>query len=76
MPLDKKFSTLLLDWYRVNKRMFPWRMDQNPYHVWISEVMLQQTRIEAVIPYYERFMVRLPDISSLAEVDEDELHKL
>lgn len=76
MPLDKKFSTLLLDWYRVNKRMLPWRMDQNPYHVWISEVMLQQTRIEAVIPYYERFMVRLPDISSLAEVDEDELLKL
>ncbi|MBP5679316.1 MAG: A/G-specific adenine glycosylase [Bacilli bacterium] len=67
---------LLLNWYNENRRMLPWRRDKNPYHVWISEIMLQQTRIEAVIDYYERFMKRLPDIQSLAEVSEDELLKL
>lgn len=63
-------------WFLTYKRMLPWRKDKDPYHVWISEVMLQQTRIEAVIPYYERFMERLPDISSLAVVDDEVLLKL
>ena len=72
----KNIVSPLLNWYLENKRMLPWRKTKDPYHVWISEIMLQQTRIEAVIPYYERFMRRLPDISSLAKVDEDELLKL
>lgn len=66
----------LLNWYQENKRDLPWRKDRDPYHVWISEIMLQQTRVEAVISYYERFMKDLPDISSLAKVDEDRLLKL
>lgn len=66
----------LEDWFLENRRILPWRRDKNPYYVWISEVMLQQTRIEAVISYYERFMKELPTISSLAKVDEDKLLKL
>ena len=66
----------LEDWFLENRRILPWRRDKNPYHVWISEVMLQQTRIEAVISYYERFMKEIPTISSLANVDEDKLLKL
>jgi A/G-specific adenine glycosylase len=56
--------------------MMPWREQATPYHVWISEIMLQQTRIEAVKAYYDRFMKRLPDVESLAKVDEEELLKL
>lgn len=66
----------LLVWYRTNKRNLPWRCDRDPYHVWISEIMLQQTRIEAVVSYYQRFMRELPTISSLADVSEDKLLKL
>lgn len=66
----------LEEWFLKNRRSLPWRKDKNPYHVWISEVMLQQTRIEAVISYYERFMKELPDISTLANVSEDKLLKL
>lgn len=66
----------ILIWYKKYKRSLPWRNDKNPYHVWISEIMLQQTRIEAVLSYYERFMKALPTISSLASVDEDFLMKL
>lgn len=54
----------------------PWREDPKPYHIWISEIMLQQTRVEAVYDYYLRFLKRLPDIECLAKIDEDELHKL
>ena len=74
--LRQKDIIKLLSWYQENKRMLPWRIDQNPYHVWISEIMLQQTRIEAVKKYYERFMTRIPDIKTLASIDEDELLKL
>ena len=66
----------LLTWYAKHKRPLPWRNDPSPYHVWISEIMLQQTRIEAVIPYYERFLKELPDIAALAAVDDDQLMKL
>lgn len=66
----------LESWFVKNRRELPWRMDKNPYHVWISEIMLQQTRIEAVLSYYERFMKELPTISSLADVSEDRLLKL
>ena len=53
-------------WYTVSRRVLPWREDPTPYHTWIAEIMLQQTRIEAVIPYYQRFLEELPDIPSLA----------
>ena len=54
----------LIQWYQQNKRDFPWRKDQNPYHIWISEIMLQQTTTETVIPYYERFLENFPTIRS------------
>lgn len=63
-------------WYEKNKRSMPWRDDATPYHVWLSEIMLQQTRIEAAKEYYYRFTERLPDVQSLAEVSEEELMKL
>ena len=66
----------LIQWYEQNKRELPWRADKDPYHVWISEIMLQQTRIEAVIRYYARFMDALPDIESLSNIDDDALMKL
>ena len=67
---------LLLPWYRANRRDLPWRADREPYHVWLSEIMLQQTRVEAVKGYYARFLQALPDIVSLARCDDDQLHKL
>jgi len=72
----KRISKPLLIWYDRNKRILPWREKPTPYGVWISEIMLQQTRVEAVKPYYERFMHALPDISALSRVDEEELLKL
>jgi A/G-specific adenine glycosylase len=72
----ERIKTPLLSWYQMHKRKLPWRDDPSPYHVWISEIMLQQTRIEAVIPYYKRFLKELPDIASLATVDDDKLMKL
>lgn len=67
---------LLLPWYQVNKRELPWRQDQVPYHVWLSEIMLQQTRVEAVRVYYTRFLQALPTIADLADVSEERLLKL
>ena len=66
----------LLNWFDQNKRELPWRRDKEPYHVWISEIMLQQTRIEAVMSYYARFLEALPDVESLSKVDDDALMKL
>lgn len=66
----------LLSWYRGHARILPWRENPEPYRVWISEIMLQQTRVEAVKPYFERFMAELPDAASLAAVKEDRLFKL
>ena len=66
----------LLPWYEENKRDLPWRHTRDPYRIWVSEIMLQQTRVEAVIRYYERFLARLPDAKALAECPEDELLKL
>lgn len=68
--------TPLLIWYRATGREMPWRDEPTPYHVWISEIMLQQTRIEVVIPYYGRFLRELPDVPSLASVSDDRLMKL
>ena len=66
----------LLPWYRENKRDLPWRQDHDPYHIWISEIMLQQTRVEAVKGYYARFLAALPSVAALANCDDDALHKL
>ncbi len=66
----------LLQWYDENKRSLPWRDHPTPYHVWLSEIMLQQTRIEAVLPYYERFLAACPDVATLAQIDDDALMKL
>ncbi len=67
---------LLPDWYEEHARILPWRGDANPYHIWVSEIMLQQTRVEAVKDYYLRFMAQLPDIPSLASASEELLLKL
>lgn len=66
----------LVEWFRENQRDLPWRKHVNAYRVWISEIMLQQTRVEAVKSYYTRFLEELPDIKALAEVPEDRLLKL
>ena len=66
----------LLHWYRYNARVLPWREDPSAYHVWISEIMLQQTRVEAVRSYYQRFLEELPDIPALAACPDDRLMKL
>ena len=66
----------LLDWYHENHRTLPWRSDPTPYHVWVSEIMLQQTRVAAVLEYYRRFMDALPTVEDLAAVEEDVLLKL
>lgn len=72
---SKSIPALLLPWYRERARALPWREDQTPYRVWLSEIMLQQTRVEAVIPYYERFLSVFPTIESLAYADEAQLMK-
>lgn len=66
----------LMDWYAVHRRVLPWREDASPYRTWVSEIMLQQTRVSAVIPYFERFMAELPDVRALAAVSEERLFKL
>ena len=66
----------LLPWYGVNRRELPWRQDKDPYHIWVSEIMLQQTRVEAVKGYYARFLEALPTVAALANADEELLHKL
>ena len=63
----------LLSWYRANKRDLPWRKSRDPYRIWISEVMLQQTTVAAVVPYYERFMTRFPTVKDLASATEPEV---
>lgn len=71
-----KLPDVLLPWYRENHRSLPWRGDRNPYHIWLSEIMLQQTRVEAVRGYYARFLEKLPTIGDLASADDELLHKL
>lgn len=66
----------LLEWFRDHQRTLPWRSDPTPYHVWVSEIMLQQTRVAAVIPYFQRFMAAYPTVEDLAACDEGELMRL
>jgi len=80
--MDKKQELLgrmarpLLDWYDANKRDLPWRGTKDPYRIWVSEIMLQQTRVAAVLPYYSRWMAELPTVEALAEADGERLMKL
>jgi A/G-specific adenine glycosylase len=71
MPVP--LASLLLDWYQIYARKLPWRNTQDPYSVWVSEALLQQTRVETVIPYYQRWMQRFPDLHSLAKASLEEV---
>ena len=71
-----KMQKELIKWYQQNKRDFPWRKDQDPYHIWISEIMLQQTTTETVIPYYERFLEKFSTIEALASASLEEVYKM
>lgn len=72
----QRITNELINWYQENKRDLPWRHTKNPYLIWISEIMLQQTRVEAVKVYYERFTKILPTLNDLANIEEDKLLKL
>jgi A/G-specific adenine glycosylase len=72
----KKLHLKLLAWYAREKRDLPWRRSRDPYRIWISEIMLQQTRVEAVIPYYNRFLSNFPTVKELAEAEPDRLLNL
>ena len=72
----ENIAPALLDWFYASRRILPFREDPTPYHVWLSEIMLQQTRVSAALPYYERFLAALPDIPTLAGCEEEKLHKL
>jgi len=70
-----KVRTRLIKWYTENQRRLPWRQTDNPYHIWVSEVMLQQTQVGTVIPYYNRFIRQFPDLPSLARADQQQVLK-
>ena len=72
----ERIAPLLLPWFEANKRLLPFRQEPSAYHIWVSEIMLQQTRVAAALPYYERFIRELPDAAALADCDADTLHKL
>ncbi len=76
MALYSQLPKLLLPWYEENRRTLPWRQNTEPYPVWLSEIMLQQTRVEAVRGYYARFLEALPTIEALAQASEEQCHKL
>lgn len=76
LSLLDRIAKPLLDWYDGGRRVLPWREDPKPYYVWLSEIMLQQTRVEAVKPYFDRFITKVPDIAALAALEEDKLVKL
>ena len=66
----------LIEWYEENHRILPWRASKNPYYIWISEIMLQQTRVEAVRPFFEQFIKALPKVEDVAVCPEEQLLKL
>src|SRR5215469_18230959 len=70
---DRVIAKRLVEWYRRGHRDLPWRATSDPYRIWVSEIMLQQTRAQAVIPYYERFLARFPTVETLAAATEDEV---
>lgn len=71
-----KFGKQVTEWYKINKRALPWRIDQNPYHVWLSEIILQQTRVEQGLPYFKKFKETYPTIQSFANASEEDILKL
>lgn len=73
---SRRLVTRLLDWFTANARDLPWRRTRDPYAIWVSEIMLQQTQVKTVIPYWERWMRELPNIESLAHASADKIHKL
>lgn len=74
--MEQEFSRILRGWYRKNGRTLPWRDTQNPYHIWLSEIILQQTRVEQGLPYYERFTAAFPTVQDLANATEDQVLRL
>lgn len=74
--IPSSLPAVLLPWYEKNRRVLPWREDRDAYHIWVSEIMLQQTRVEAVKGYYARFLEELPNVEALAQCDDEKLHKL
>jgi A/G-specific adenine glycosylase len=75
-PQLSRFRKKLLGWFAESQRDLPWRRTKDPYRIWLSEIMLQQTRVAAVIPYYERFLQRFPDVETLAKAPEEEVLRL
>ncbi|MBE7683842.1 A/G-specific adenine glycosylase [Paenibacillus sp. P13VS] len=75
MEQKQHFSVNLLDWYMINRRDLPWRRHNNPYFTWVSEIMLQQTRVDTVIPYFNRFIANFPTVQALAEAAEEDVLK-
>lgn len=71
----QQFRDDLISWFEREQRVLPWREDQDPYKVWVSEVMLQQTRVETVIPYFLRFVEQFPTVEALADADEEKVLK-
>ncbi|GAA0441159.1 A/G-specific adenine glycosylase [Lentibacillus halophilus] len=69
------FQKALIEWYRANKRDLPWHADRDPYKIWVSEIMLQQTQVDTVIPYFQRFMSKYPTVQDLAEADQQDVLK-
>ncbi|MCB9246067.1 MAG: A/G-specific adenine glycosylase [Flavobacteriales bacterium] len=76
MPINSLFTAQIIDWYRSNKRDLPWRETQDPYKIWLSEIILQQTRVEQGLPYYERFLKAFPNLRDLANASEEQVLKL
>ena len=72
----KQLAQPLLAWYDIHRRILPWREEVSPYRTWVSEIMLQQTRVAAVLGYYARFLEAFPTVEALAEADEERLLKL
>ena len=72
----KEFSDKIISWYQINKRELPWRNSQDPYFVWLSEIILQQTRVDQGLPYYLKFIEKFPTVQQLAEASQDEVLRL
>ena len=72
---ERTFKRHLEDWFNKNQRELPWRETADPYYIWLSEVMLQQTQVKTVIDYYHRFIQRFPTIKELSDAHEDEVLK-
>ncbi|EKM3398375.1 TPA: A/G-specific adenine glycosylase, partial [Listeria monocytogenes] len=69
------FQEALVSWYEANKRVLPWRENTEPYRIWVSEIMLQQTKVDTVIPYFNRFMTQFPTMESFVNADEADILK-